>query len=119
MIEFPWMGVVRNHTLVMLSVKDFFFDSFARHGLCIFSDCQKDSAYVNSLPILTILLLLLVAIVLAILRHLHGTYLTPYLADWWKLKPQYRAMLPETSWKLLWSFVFFLWTFDSVFRKYP
>lgn len=109
----------RNHTVVLYSMKDFFNDAFVRHGLCIFSECQKDGGYIDHLGMITLLVLVLLIIFLAILRYLSDKYLAPYLCQLWELKPKYGPLLPETFWKCCWSFIIFVWTFDMLFRKYP
>ena len=113
------MDTFYNHTVVMYSIRDFFFDAFARHGLCIFSECQKDGGYIGELGTLTTLFLVALVVGLAILRYLNDKYLAPYLCQLWKLKQKYAPLLPETLWKCCWSFIFFVWTFDMLFRKYP
>jgi len=113
------MDTFRNHTVVMLSIKNFFIDAFARHGFCIFSECQKDGGYIESLGTMTSISLALLIVALAILRHFSDKYLAPYLCQLGNLKSRYRNLLPETLWKCWWSFILFLWTFDMLFRKYP
>lgn len=113
------MDIFRNHSIAMVSMKNFFLEAFAHHGICIFSACKKDGAYLQSLGTVPMLSLALIVVILIIIRHLMDKYLATYLSDLWEVKPQYRNRLPETLWKCWWSLVFLVWTFDALFRQYP